>query len=464
MNTESLFALDIQQIVQKNIAKNEIIHDIYSYVSKNIAALNPSLNALRYVHEKAPVIGGGSEKKLFGIPFSAKDSLSVQGMPRSDGALSTNMPEMPTNSFCIQSLIDEGAYCVGKAQMAEYGKYYVTDTVSFGRTCNPFNKEHTPGGSSGGDAVAVSANFAKFAAAADAGGSVRIPANYCGLFGLFPTPGSISDTGIVASNHPLARLLRSVGIITQSLDDLEYIHEIITKPDPTDPFSLFSGYPGITSFQPKKKFLYYTSVGQIDCIDEIQEEILTIANGLIKKGYTAIEGAPEYFYDCINLFVIIGGQASFLYEDTLCKLLQMSRVYEHESSQIKEIRKMLQERLPKLTIENFLLLLGKLYQYRFEAHALLNEYDFVLSPVSAVSAPKHHEEKFIINRKTFEFHEINIFSYIWNILGAPSIAFPTRLGTNNLPLGALISGKRFSERYLFSTLKELGYTKRIKLH
>lgn len=157
-----------------------------------IATLNPRLNAFTAVRadealEEArraqQALEDGDTRPLLGIPFAVKDDLDVAGLPTSHG---TTRPAHPAeaDSELVGTLRAAGAIPVGKTTLPELGTHAFTASVGWGTTRNPWDLSRTPGGSSGGSAVAVAAGLVAFATGGDGGGSIRIPAACCNLFGL----------------------------------------------------------------------------------------------------------------------------------------------------------------------------------------------------------------------------------------------------------------------------------------
>ncbi|PWW80212.1 amidase signature enzyme [Tuber magnatum] len=176
-----------------------------------------------------------------GVPVLVKDEFTLVGTPRTMGLTKAEMTrraysasEEGQTSWCVQKLIDAGALVVGKANMHEIGFDTTNNNPNWGTPRNPYNKDYYPGGSSGGCAYAVGAGLVPIAVGADGGGSIRIPADHCGVYGLKPTHGRVSarpTLSIAASNGV-------VGPIAATMSDLELAYRIMAIPDPHDPVSI----------------------------------------------------------------------------------------------------------------------------------------------------------------------------------------------------------------------------------
>src|SRR6185369_11544925 len=170
---------------------------------ERIERLNPALNAVVAIRAAdarreaaaldAVIARGGFEPgrlRLAGIPFLVKDVEDVVGLPTTHGSLLfADAPPATADSGTVARLRAAGAIPVGKTNTSEFAFEGVTDNRLFGRTLNPWNRDWSPGGSSGGSAVALAAGLVPIATASDAGGSSRGPAAVCGLVGLKPTNG-----------------------------------------------------------------------------------------------------------------------------------------------------------------------------------------------------------------------------------------------------------------------------------
>ena len=201
-------------------------------------AVNPRINAVigdLREHAKAELKQARTGEAPFaGVPFLLKDlGMDLAGYGTSQGnAVLARRPAALTDAV-VRRWEQAGLLIFGKTNAPELGLKAITEPVAFGPTRNPWNLDHTPGGSSGGTAAAVAAGIVPAAAAGDGGGSIRIPAAYCGLFGLKPSRGRVSCApqfdeqweGAV-STHAISRTVR----------DSAALLDVIAGPEPGDPF------------------------------------------------------------------------------------------------------------------------------------------------------------------------------------------------------------------------------------
>jgi aspartyl-tRNA(Asn)/glutamyl-tRNA(Gln) amidotransferase subunit A len=175
----------------------------------------------------ARAAAGQRRGPLDGIPVALKDNIDVAGVPTTNGF--GGPARIPGQDATVtRRLRDAGAVILGKLAMHEGALGATNDNPHHGRTHNPFRHDHSPGGSSGGSAAAVAAGLCSAALGTDTGGSVRIPASYCGIVGLKPSYGLVSTRGVV----PLSYRLDHVGPLTRNVADAALLLDALAGYDP----------------------------------------------------------------------------------------------------------------------------------------------------------------------------------------------------------------------------------------
>jgi Asp-tRNA(Asn)/Glu-tRNA(Gln) amidotransferase A subunit family amidase len=214
---------------------------------RQIEKQNPALNAFVVIlADQAREDARRAEQKagrveplgpLHGVPVTVKDSFDVAGLPTLCGSRLRLDHRAAADSSVVARLRAAGAILLGKTNCAEFLNHYETDNYVTGRTNNPWNLEHTAGGSSGGEAAAIAAFCSAGGVGSDGGGSIRIPAAFCGIAGLKPTPGRISAAGhFPLIGHP-GGLLGVAGPMARTAEDLRLLFLALAGYDSQDPFS-----------------------------------------------------------------------------------------------------------------------------------------------------------------------------------------------------------------------------------
>jgi aspartyl-tRNA(Asn)/glutamyl-tRNA(Gln) amidotransferase subunit A len=179
---------------------------------------------------------------LAGVPGAIKDNICMKGIKTTCASKMLENFVPPYTAAVMDKLADNDVVVVGKTNMDEFAMGSSTENSGFFQTCNPWNPEHVPGGSSGGSAAAVAAGEAIWSLGSDTGGSIRQPAAYCGLVGMKPTYGRVSRYGLVA----FASSLDQIGPITRDVADCAYVMNAISGHDGKDSTSIPAAVPDYT--------------------------------------------------------------------------------------------------------------------------------------------------------------------------------------------------------------------------
>ncbi|GII24688.1 amidase [Planosporangium mesophilum] len=197
------------------------------------ASVNPRINAI--VVDIAPAVAVERPGAPFsGVPFLIKDLYQdLAGYPTSNGSRALAAVPAKENATVVQRWLDAGLVIFGKTNTPEFGAKGITEPDLFGPARNPWNTDHTPGGSSGGSAAAVAAGIVPCAAASDGGGSIRIPASACGLFGLKPSRGLVPAGP--AQSESLGGTATN-GVISRSVRDSAAMLDVLAGPTSVSPY------------------------------------------------------------------------------------------------------------------------------------------------------------------------------------------------------------------------------------
>jgi Asp-tRNA(Asn)/Glu-tRNA(Gln) amidotransferase A subunit family amidase len=219
-----------RRIRSKEISPVEVMEALLD----RIAALNPSINAYCTLAAEVSILSGEPLGPLHGVPVSVKDLIFTRRLLTTAGSrlLADHVPE--EDAVAVERLRGAGAIIVGKTNTPEFGFKGVTDNPLFGVTRNPWDLSRTPGGSSGGAGAAVAAGLGPLALGSDGGGSIRIPASFCGIYGLKPSFGRVpSGPGL-----PGWETLSHTGPLTRTVRDAALMLDVLAGPDDRDRHSL----------------------------------------------------------------------------------------------------------------------------------------------------------------------------------------------------------------------------------
>ena len=239
MNLETLTLQEqIEGLREKKFSSVELVKNYISVIEDkedlNIFVSNDFEKAL----EKAKKSDGSKKSQedvpLNGIPMVHKDIFCTKGIKTSCGSKMLDNFYPPYSATVVEKLEHAGSICLGKANMDEFAMGSSNETSFYGAVKNPLNIKKTPGGSSGGSAAAVAANFSSFSTGTDTGGSIRQPASFCGIAGIKPTYGRVSRYGMIA----FASSLDQGGILAKNIKDAAIALQYISGYDPKDATSI----------------------------------------------------------------------------------------------------------------------------------------------------------------------------------------------------------------------------------
>lgn len=230
--TSHLADLGVAELVRRTTSGEVTSAEILEACLERIEQRDPALNAFSVVLAEearveaaardAALAAGETPGPLHGVPIGIKEEIDVAGCVTTFGGRSNSTPAAADGEV-VRRLREAGAVIIGKTRMPEFGQWPFTESEDGGYTRNPWNPEHTPGGSSGGTAVAVAAGMVPIAIGGDGGGSIRIPSACCGLFGLKPERGRVTTS-------PLPHLwwgLGTVGPLARSVVDSAIVYDVL---------------------------------------------------------------------------------------------------------------------------------------------------------------------------------------------------------------------------------------------
>lgn len=420
-----------------------------------IAALDPQLNAFTTVtgdaaraeaaERDAAQQRGEALGPLHGVPVAIKEENVVAGTVTTFGG-SANRTPATEDGHVARRLRAAGAVVVGKTNMPEFGIYPFTESARHGITRNPWRRDHTPGGSSGGTAAAVASGMVAVGIGGDGGGSIRIPSACCGLFGLKPSRGLVSSYP-----HPdLWTALGTVGPLTRSVLDSALVYDVIRGNEPTDrwtapaPESSYADAARLDADGAQRRLRIGWSVtpttrGMRPASEHVAavEETAALLEGL---GHEVFEIDPRY-PDATAAFLpqLFGG-----IRDEADIVEDRSRL-ESRTKQALAMGAWARPGLVKRAVARGERLAATVDERIFA------RCDVLLTPTLAERPPAVP----VLGRKPAPvalLRALPMIAYtaLWNVTGHPAAAVPTGIADDGLPVSVQLVGRRHDEATLFA--------------
>ena len=244
---DSIYFAGIAEVVGKIRTKEISPREIIDARLARIEKLQPKLNAFVHVDAEgarrqalaaeASVLRGDEVGALHGVPISIKSCIDVAGWPCPAGSRLRADYVAGEDAVLVSRLRAAGAILVGNTNVPEFLMAYETDNALSGKTSNPWEVSRSAGGSSGGEAAAIASGCSMGGVGSDGGGSVRVPAHFCGISGLKPTPGRISGTGHFPRGAGAFAWLGVVGPMARTVADVRALFDVMKGPDADDALS-----------------------------------------------------------------------------------------------------------------------------------------------------------------------------------------------------------------------------------
>src|SRR5437879_48488 len=289
-----------EQIRHRKISPVELVEAHLRKIKK----LNPVLNAFvqvdaegafRQAREAEVAVRRGAKLgALHGVPVSIKSSIEVAGFRCEAGTKLRQGTVASQDAPLVSRLRDAGAIILGTTNTPELLMAWETDNLLYGRTNNPWDLSRTAGGSSGGEAAAIASGCSAGGVGSDGGGSIRVPAHFCGICGLKPTPGRIPASGHFPQSVGPFALLGVVGPMARTVADVKLLFEIMQGPDLGDPSAapVPVRWPDRNVLR-KIRIGYFEDDGRTPVTPETRASIRQAAEALRGSGFEVEPFRPE---------------------------------------------------------------------------------------------------------------------------------------------------------------------------
>jgi Asp-tRNA(Asn)/Glu-tRNA(Gln) amidotransferase A subunit family amidase len=379
------------------------------------------------------ITSGDEVGPLGGVPFAAKELFDVAGKDTTGCCLAYEGNQATRDADVIERMRGAGAILVGKTNQHELAAGATNLVSACGPTFNPWDLGRITGGSSGGSGVAVATGIVPMALGTDTGGSIRIPASFCGVMGLKPTHGAVSLRGVM----PLALSMDCPGPMARSLEDLRLAWGAI-------------GQPGLDGGVPKRAGVLggpFLNRGQ----PEVRQAVRAVADALQEQGLdtgevdgTGIDDAPQVWND----------YAWSQFAATHGHLLQRRELLDERTASFLEYG-------VNLPNDRRLAARARAEEIALWFAQRLTEADLLIAPTTPFPAPPVTAERVTMeDGETIGIHggAVSVLTRPVNLAGLPALALPAGFSGDGLPLGVQLIGGRRREGMLLATAALLERT------
>jgi amidase len=435
-----------QLVRERKLSPVDLVEAHLKQIEKHNPAINAfvvqlaseSRSAARRI-ESEPAYG-----PLHGVPLTVKDSFDMEGLPTLCGSRFRLWHRAPKDATAVSRARHAGAIIIGKTNCPEFLANYETDNHITGRTNNPWNIACTAGGSSGGESAAIAAFCSAGGIGSDGGGSIRVPAHFCGIAGLKPTPGRVSAAGHFPEiSHP-GGLMGVAGPMARTAADLKVLFDVLAGYDCEDPFS--------APVAPREPQLTGLRVGILDQWPDTP--VTAETREAVRKAARVIEGLGIP----VEPFVPKGLERTpqlwwFFFAELPAQFTrELLTGREHEAHWTGTE---LLNRVPhdmhissRSVVEN----LGTRDRMRYTLLQQMNEFPVLLTPACGVPAFRHRERRWPVDGREIELIEAMRLATPLNLLGLPGLVVPFHVTSEGLPIGVQLIGRPWDEELLL----ELG--------
>ncbi len=414
--------------------------ELMGEATKRLRRVNPQLNLLSQDHidlAQIAVQKGLPQGPFTGVPFLLKDlGIQMKGTVTSSGSALHAHSIAGTDSEITRRFKNAGLVIFGKTNTPEFGLALTTEGKFLGDCLNPWNLNHSTGGSSGGSAAAVAAGVIPMAHDTDGGGSIRVPATFCGLLGLKPTRGL--TPGGRGSGMSVAH------VVTRSVRDSALMLEALAGYQSGAPYGL--GLPSTGFFNattrdpPRLKIAINLNEPQVNVDPEVRKAVLSSAKLLEALGHSVEEAAPGINYLHLNEV-----QNTLIASSTASWLNQVARArgYEITPEELEPMTHMIRLEGAQYSGANVAEALLSMQQFGLQMAQFHRRFDMVLQPVAATPAPPlgaiTFREGDDLQSYTSRFKAVSAYTHLYNMTGQPSIAVPFTTSQSGLPIGIMLS-------------------------
>ena len=383
---------------------------------------------------------------LHGVPVTVKDCFDVAGVPTLAGSRFRLGHRAARDAGAVARLRDEGAIILGKTNCPEFLAAYETDNHVTGRTVNPWDPERTPGGSSGGEAAAIASCCSPGGLASDGGGSIRVPAHFCGVAGLKPTPGRVSAAGHFPVPRNPTGFLTAAGPMARNAKDLRLLFAALAGYDARDPLSAPAplrapSTAGLRAGVMERPF-------GVPVEPEIADAVERAGKLLQSMGLAVEPWAPRGIERAPNLWWYFFGQ---LPAPFIRQLFQGREEEAHWTA--TEFLRPASDSSP--ATDDVLAAFAASDAMRAALVEQMEDAPVLLMPPCAVEAFPHRARRWLVDGREIGLFQAMMPATAWNLLGFPAVVVPMGVTPRGLPVGVQLVGRPWEDELLLELAIEL---------
>jgi len=396
---------------------------------EQISALNPALNAIVTV---AGDLGTSVDGPLSGVPVTVKDTIETAGIRTTSGSRIRADYVPDRDAPAVARLKAAGAIILGKTNAAEMAMDYNADNPVFGRTVHPLDSKLTPGGSSGGEAVAIATHMSAGGLGSDLAGSIRIPAHFCGICGLKPTTGRVPGEGqfppssgpygLGAVVGPMARTVRDLRLLLTALSSEVYLDRDLRG----------------------SRFAWYADDGVVPVTEDTARVVANVAAALTDAGLIGENRFPPHVERGNELWLKLFSRAS---------VVQLRQIYagrENEGGSFVSWRLRTADDVAAPSLDEYIANWMERDRLREELMRWMETTPIIIAPVGATPAYKHDTLKVTVQGKTMGTFRAFSYAQAFNVFDLPVVTVPGGRSKEGLPIGIQIVGPPFAEEMILT--------------
>lgn len=406
-----------------------------------IAKLNPALNAVVTVAPDVMEQALAAEQAwlrgnwlgpLHGIPLTIKDTIETAGLRTTSGSKIRADFVPAIDAPAVARLKSAGAIILGKTNAAEMAMDYTADNPVFGRTNHPHDPALTPGGSSGGEAVAIATGMSPGGIGSDLAGSVRIPAHFCGIAALKPTTGRVPGEGQFPPSTGPYGLGAVIGPMARSVGDLRWLFRVLANE--IAPRVELKGL----------RVAWYAEDGFVPVTDETALAVTSAATALMESGLNVEERCPPHVERGNELWLKLFSRAS---------VVQLRQVYagrESEGGSFVSWRLATADQIPPPSLDEYIANWMDRDRLREELLRWMETTPIIIAPVGATPAYEHDTLKVTVRGETFGTFRAFSYAQTFNVFDLPVVTVPAGRSAKGLPIGVQIVGRPHEEEMVLA--------------